>query len=80
MEKLLTELNAKLKALNVQIGKTTEISEKNDWLAAQQHKTSLEGLTKVINTLKEMIENKFTKGETEDNIQKMGSQDRTNYW
>ena len=74
MEKLISELNAKLKTLSFRIKKTDEIIAKSDKEALERHKVSVANITEAVNAQKEIIEEKkFSKGETEENVSEWGS-------
>ena len=60
------ELNAKLKALAFRVKKTDDVVEKQDREAAERQRSFLEAICNAVNTLKETVEEKFSKGETED--------------
>ena len=71
MEKQIAELNGKIKTLASGVNKTDEILQKDDRVALERHKTSLESMVTAVNDLKESIEEKkFSKGEDEETVQK----------
>ena len=56
--------------MKFRINKTNEIIDKNDRAASERQRTSLEGISMAVNTLKETVEEKkFSKGEEEEDIQ-----------
>ena len=74
MEKMISELNAKLKTLNFRIKKTDEIIAKCDKEALERHKASVANVAEAVNTQKETVEeNKFSKGESEEDVSKWGA-------
>ena len=58
--------------MNFRVKKTDEILQRDDRVALERQKTSLEGMVTAVNTLKESIEEKkqFAKGEDEEKVQK----------
>ena len=75
MEKLISELNAKLKTLSFRIKKTDEIIAKSDKEALERHKVSVANITEAVNAQKEIIEEKkFSKEETEENVSEWGAE------
>ena len=74
MEKMISELNGKLKTLRFRINKTVEIIDKHDKEASERHQASIANITSAVNTLKESIEEKnFSKGETEEQVTEWGA-------
>ena len=74
MEKMISELNGKLKTLRFRINKTDEIIDKHDKEASERHQASIANITSAVNTLKESIEEKkFSKGETEEQVTEWGA-------
>ena len=70
MDKQLADLDGKIRTLNLRVKKTDEILQKDDRVALERHKTSLESMATAVTTLKESIEEKkFTEGEMEEKIQ-----------
>ena len=59
MEKQIAELNGKIKTLALRVNKTDEILRKDDRVALERHKTSLESMVTAVNDLKEYIEEKM---------------------
>ena len=75
MEKLITELNGKLKTLHFRVKKPGGVLEKGDIEAVERQKTSVENISSTVHTLKESIEEKkFSKGESEYEVQEWGSE------
>ena len=75
MEKAISDLTSKIKALKFRIDKTVDILDKEDKEALQRHKASIASTALTVNTLKEDIEEKkFAKGESEDNIKEWGAE------
>jgi hypothetical protein len=69
MDKQLNELASKVKALRFRQGKTEEIMAKQDRQASERQRESIDNVTKAIINLKETIEeNKFSKGESEEDV------------
>lgn len=70
MEKEEAELNAKIKTLRFRVKKTDEILQKDDRVALERHRTSLQSVVTAVTTLKESIEEKkFAEGEDEQAVQ-----------
>ena len=70
MEKQIAELKGKIKILAFRVNKIDEILQKDDRVALERHKTSLESMVTAVNDLKESIEEKFSKGKDEETVQK----------
>jgi len=69
MEKMISELNGKLKALSFRTNKTDEIIAKVDKEALERHQASIANITEAASTQKESIEEeKFSKGESEEEV------------
>ena len=69
MEKMISELNGKLKALSFRTNKTDEIIAKGDKEALERHQASVANITEAVSTQKESIEEKkFSKGESEEEV------------
>ena len=76
MEKGISDLTSKIKALKFGIDKTIDIHDKEDKEAFERHKTSIANTAALtVNMLKEGIEGKkFAKRESEDHIKEWGAQ------
>ena len=73
MEKMIGELNGKLKALSFRTKETDESIAKGD-KALQRHQASIANITKAVSTQKESIEEKkFSKGESEEEVSVWGA-------
>ena len=74
MEKMISELNGKLKALSFRTKKTDEIIAKGDKEALERHQASIANITEAVSTQKESIEEKkFGKGESEEEVSVRGA-------
>ena len=74
MEKLITELNRKLKALSFRTKKTDEITAKGDKEALERHQASIANITQAVSAKKEGIEEKkFSKEESEEEVPEWGA-------
>ena len=74
MEKMISELNGKLKALSFRTNKTDEIIAKSDKEALERHQASITNITEAVSTQKESIkEKKFSKGESEEEVSVWGA-------
>ena len=74
MEKMISELNGKLKALSFRTKKTDEIIAKGDKEALERHQASIANITEAVSTQKESIEEKkFSKGESEEEVSVWGA-------
>ena len=75
MEKQLSELASKVKALRFRLSKTDEAIAKDDREACKRQKDSLSNISKLVIDLKESIEEKkFSKGESEEQIAEWGAE------
>lgn len=78
MEKQLSELASKVKALRFRLGKTDEAIAKDDREACKRQKDSINNISKLAIDLKESIEEKkFSKGESEEQIAEWGKEFET---
>ena len=69
MEKQIAELNTKNKLLYFKLNQTDEIVEKREWQSLEHHQSSIRNIASALDTLKSAVEEeKFTKGESEDEI------------
>ena len=76
MEKMISELTGKLKALSFRTKKTDEIIAKGDKEALERHQASIATITEAVSTQKESIElevKKFSKGESEEEVSVWGA-------
>ena len=74
MEKMISELKGKLKALSFRTKKTDEIIAKGDKEALERHQASIANITEAVSTQKESIEEKkFSKGESEEEVSAWGA-------
>ena len=74
MEKMISELNEKLKALSFRTNKTDEIIAKGDKEVLERHQASNPNITEAVSTQKESIEEKkFGKGESEEEVSVWGA-------
>ena len=75
MEKQLSELASKVKALRFRLSKTDEAIAKDDREACKRQKDSISNISKLVIDLKESIEEKkFSKGESEEQIAEWGAE------
>ena len=75
MEKQLSEMASKVKALRFRLSKTDEAIAKDDCEACKRQKDSISDISKLVIDLKESIEEKkFSKGESEEQIAAWGTE------
>lgn len=76
MEKQLTELTSKVKALKFRLNKPEEVMAAQDRLASERQRESIVNISKIVIELKENIEEKkFAKGETEEQVTQWSKED-----
>ena len=76
MEKQLTELASKVKALKFRLNKPEEVMAAQDRLASERQRESIVNISKIVIELKENIEEKkFAKGETEEQVTQWSKED-----
>ena len=76
MEKQLTELASKVKALKFRLNKPEEVMAAQDRLASERQRESIVNISKIVIELKENIEEKkFAKGETEEQVAQWSKED-----
>ena len=69
MEKQIEDLNGKIKTLSFRVQKSVEVVKKQDRVAPEMHKKSLETMITAVKTLKVSIEEKkFAKGEEQEAV------------
>ena len=76
MEKQLTELASKVKALKFRLNKPEEVMAAQDRLASERQRESIVNISKIVIELKENIEEKkIAKGETEEQVTQWSKED-----
>ena len=75
MEKAIADLSGKVKTLNSPLAKTDKLIEESDQEALNRHKLSIDNSVSTVNNLKETIEEeKFAKGESEEQVQEWSTE------
>ena len=75
MEKAIADLSSKVKTLNFRLAKTDKLIEESDKEALNRHKLSIDNIVSTVNNLKETIEEeKFAKGESEEQVQEWSAE------